>query len=138
MPSRPKVFQQYLIPSRLFTLLDENPETRVYYGICDTAFKLWYADHMKSFNHRNNKSDTELSNKFRKIKDNNRSANITWDILSRHQAHNKGSKRCSLCLNEKLKTTLHRNYHMLNKCTKTLNKCRHRNKNALISYDSKD
>ena len=93
---------------------------------------------MKSFNHRNCKSDTELSNRFWTIIDNNRNTNTTWKILRRHQAYNTSTKRCSLCLNEKLKLALHRTNTMLNKQTEILNKCRHRNKYAMISHDSKD
>ena len=117
--------------------LGENSETKVYYGICETTFKLRYANHKKSFSHRNRKSDTELSNEFWRIKDNKHNANITWEILGRHQAYNTSSKRCSLCLNEKLKIVLHRD-NMLNRRTEILNKCRHKNKYALISNDSKD
>ena len=116
------------------TPIGENSETKVYYGICETTFKLRYANHKKSFNHRNRKSDTELSNEFWKIKDNKRSANITWEILGRHQAYNTSSKRCSLCLNEKLKIPLQRNNNKLNERTKVLNKCRHKNKYALLLY----
>ena len=71
---------------------------KVYYGICETIFKLRYANHKNSFNGRNRNSDTELCNEFWKIKDNKHSANITWKILGRRQAYNKSSKRCSLCL----------------------------------------
>ena len=113
----------------------ENTETKVCYGICETTFKLRYANHKKSFNHRNRKSDNELSNEFWRIKDNKHNANITWEILDRHQALN---TRCSLCLNEKLIIALHRDNSMLNRRTEILNKSRHKNKYALISYDSKD
>ena len=84
------------------------------------------------------KSDTELSNEFWKIKENKRSTNITWEMLGRHQAYNTSSKRCSLYLNENLKIALHRDNNMLNRQTEILSKCRHKNKYALISYDSKD
>ena len=57
--------------------VSEDSETKVYYGICQTTFKPRYANHKKSFNHSNRKSDTELSNEFWRIKDNKRSANIT-------------------------------------------------------------
>ena len=83
--------------------VSEDSETKVYYGICQTTFKPRYANHKKSFNHSNRKSDTELSNEFWRIKDNKHNANITWEILGRQQAYNTSSKRCSLCLNEKLK-----------------------------------
>ena len=119
------------------TPVSENSETKVYYGISETTFKLRYANHKRSFNRRNHKSDTELSNKFWKLKDNKRSANITWEILGRHQSYNTSSKRSSLCLSEKLQIALHRNNYMLNRRTEILNKCRHKNKYALISYDRK-
>ena len=82
----------------------------------------------KLFDHRNCKIDTELSYEFWKINDKKRSA----------KAYNTRSKRCSLSLNEKMKIALHRNNTMLNKQTEILNKSRHENKYALISYDSKD
>ena len=47
--------------------IGENSETSllsVYHGICETTFKLRYANHNKLFNHKNRKSDTELSNEF--------------------------------------------------------------------------
>ena len=70
---------------------------KVYYGICETAFKLRYANHKKLFNHRNRKSDTELSNELWKITDNKRSTNVTWGILGRHQIYSTSSKdaRCT-------------------------------------------
>ena len=88
--------------------LGENSDAKVYYGLCKTAFKLRYANHKKLFSHRNHKSDTGLSNNFWRIKDNKHNTNVTWEILTRHQAYNTSSKICSLCLNEKLKIVLHR------------------------------
>ena len=55
---------------------------------------------------------TELSNKFWKMKDNKRSANITWGTLGRHQTYGTSSKIYSLCLNE---ITSHRNNNRLNR-----------------------
>ena len=62
------------------TPIGENLKTKVYYGNCETTFKLGYENHKNSLDHRNHKSDTELSKKFWKIKDNKRSVNITWKI----------------------------------------------------------
>ena len=58
--------------------------------------------------------------------------------LGGYQAYTISSKRCSFCLNEKLKIALQKNNNMLNKRTKMLNKCRPRIKYTLILYDSKD
>ena len=59
----------YMLYQAKITPLAENSETKVYYGVCKTPFKLRYAVHKKLFNRRNRKSDTELSNKFWRIKD---------------------------------------------------------------------
>ena len=96
-PLQQRCLSNSILYQASITPIGENSETKVYYGICETTFKLRYANHKKSFNHRNRKSDTELSNEFWKIKDNKRSANITWEILRRHQAYNTSSKRYSLC-----------------------------------------
>ena len=58
--------------------------------------------------------------------------------LDRHYAYNTSSKRCLLNLNEKLKITLRRNSKMINKQAEILNKCGHRNKYTLMSYDRKN
>ena len=62
------LYQPNIIP------VDEN--SKVYYYICETTFDLRYANHKKSFNHRNRKSATELFNDFWTLKDNKRTANI--------------------------------------------------------------
>ena len=46
------------------TPIGENSETKLYHGIYETTFKLRYTNHKKSINHRNRKSDTEVSNEF--------------------------------------------------------------------------
>ena len=75
------------------------------------------------FNHKNRISNTGLSNKFWKTKDNNRNANIAWESLDRHRLYKTSSNRRLLCLNEKLKIALHRNNNEVNERTKTFKKC---------------
>ena len=59
-------------------------------------------------------------------------------ILGQYEAYNVNTKRCLLCLNEKLQIAIYRGNNMLNKRTEIISKCRHRNKFALASYDSMD
>ena len=118
-PLQQKCLSNNILYQANITPIGENSETRVYY---ETKFKLKFENHKKSFNHRNCKSDTELSNEFWKISGKKRSANITWEILGRHQAYNLTSIRFSLCLNVKLKIALHRNNNMVNKRTEILKK----------------
>ena len=49
-----------------------------------------------------------------------KTSNISWEILGIHKSYNQSSKRCLLCLNEKLASALHKD------------------DNILVSYDSKD
>ena len=111
-PLQQNCLSNNILYKAIITPVRENLETKVYYGIWETTFKLRYANHKKPFNHR--------------------------EILGRHHAYNKSSKRCSLCLNEILKIALRRNNNMLNRRTKILNKYRHKSKYALTSCDSKD
>ena len=138
LPLQQRCLSNNILYQENITTLGESSETKVYYGICETAFKLRYANHKKSLSHRNCKPDTELSNEFWRIKDNKHNASLTQEILGRHQTYNTSSKRCSLCLNKKLKMVLHRDNNMPNRRIEILNKCRHKNKYALISYNSKD
>ena len=92
-PLQKRCLSNNILYQASITPLGENSETKVYYGICETTFKRRYANHKKLFSHRNYKSDTELSNEFWRIQDRKHNANITWEILGRHQAYNTSSKR---------------------------------------------
>ena len=63
---------------------------------------------------------------------------ITWKIVRRCSPYNPNSKRCYLCLNEKLKISKYRGNNLLNKKTELISRCRHQNKCTLSKYDSKD
>ena len=80
MPQRPlqqSCLSNGILYQESITPIGKNSDTKVSCGIRETTFKLRYTNHKKWFNHRNRKSDTELSNKFWKIKDDKHSANLT-------------------------------------------------------------
>ena len=82
--------------------------------------------------------DTELSIKFWKVKEQNKTVDISWDILGIHQSYNTSTKRCTLCLNEKLAIAVSKEDSILSKRTKIIRKCRHSIKYDLVNYDTKD
>ena len=86
----------------------------------------------------NTKTDTELSNEIWKLKEQNKIADISWEILGIHQSYNTSTKRCMLCLNEKLAIALHKEDNILNKRTEIISKCRHSIKYNLENYGTKD
>ena len=77
-------------------------ELKLYKGICKTTFKKRYANHKKSFNVEKNKNDTKLSIEYWKLANNKRHPQISWSIKGNYKSCNPSSKRCSLCLHEKL------------------------------------
>ena len=80
----------------------DNYQHKIYYGTTKTKFKQRYANHIKPFRHEKHQGNTELSNELWSIKKNNYTTNIKWEILRKHQMYNPNTKRCSLCLDEKL------------------------------------
>ena len=62
---------------------------------------------------------------------------VSREIFGTHKSYNQSSKRCLLCLNEKLTIALLKDDYILNKRSEIISKCRHRNKYILDNYDSK-
>ena len=87
---------------------------------------------------KSNKYDTQLSNELWKIKASKEEPVLVWKMLGQYQPYNVNTKRCLLCLNEKLQIAIYRGNNMLNKRAETISKCRHRNKYALASYNIMD
>ena len=94
---------------------NENSETKIYYGVIETAFKLRYGNHKKTFNNIKYQTDTELSNEYWNFISANKTSTISWNILGTHKSYNQSSKQCLLCLNEKLAIALNKDDNMLNK-----------------------
>ena len=93
---------------------------------------------VKSFKHEKHQSDPELSNELWNIKNNKYTPKVLWEILRKHQPYSLNTKRCSLCLNEKLEIARYKRHNLLHKRSEIINKCHHRNKFALGLYDGKD
>ena len=87
---------------------------------------------------KSTKNKTQLSNELWKIKASKEEPVLVWKILGQYQSYNGNTKRCLLCLNEKLQIAIYKGNNMLNKQAETISKCRHRNNYALASYDSMD
>ena len=91
----------------------ENFQIRIYYIISETKFKTRYWNHKKFFNYEKHKNDTRLSNELWKIKASKKEPVLVWKILGQHQPYNVNTKRCLLCLHEKLQIAIYRGNNML-------------------------
>ena len=105
-----------------------NNATKNYIGLTEGTFKQRFSQHKATFKHRKYTNSTELSKYIWKLRDNNQDFNIKWTIISRARPYNNISKRCDLCLTEKLMIITANPDRILNKRSELISKCRHENK----------
>ena len=109
-----------------------------YFGIAEESFEGRLHNHNVSFRNEFYKNNTELSKELWQIKMKNYIPKITWRIVWKCPPYNYNSRKCYLCLNEKLEIALYEGENLPNKKTKLISKCRHQNKFMLLRHDSKD
>ena len=73
-----------------------------YFRLCQGTFKKWYSNHLCSFRHERYRSSTELSKHVWKLKEKGTDFTISWSVYQKAIPYSSGSKRCQLCLAEKL------------------------------------
>ena len=112
-------------------------EPKIYYGLCETKFKVRYANHKKSFSNRKYNNETELASEYWRLRDSNITPIIKWKIKRKCSKYKPNSRHCNLCLNEKLFILEHKSDNILNKRTELVNKCRHENKFYLSRFKPK-
>ena len=111
---------------------------KYYLGSCKATLKDRFWNHKKSFNHVEHKNYTKLSQEFWEIKKRNGTPKITWKNIIICRCYNPNSKHCLLCLNEEYETATYIEDNLLNKRTKMINTCRHRNKYNLAKCETKE
>ena len=104
-----------------------------YYGLCEKAFKTRYGNHKQALNNREYQQ-TKLSEYVWKLKDKKKVYEIKWKIEQRSNAYLNGSRKCNLCLSEKLVIALAEKNRTLNERSELISKCRHSNKFLLKKY----
>jgi len=99
-----------------------------YIGCCETPFKTRYSNHLQSFKNQKYRNATALSKEFWKLKETGANPTISWNIIKRAHSYRSGSKRCNLCLEEKVAILQADPQNLLNKRTELVARCRHRSK----------
>ena len=61
---------------------------------------------------------------------------ISWKIKGIYKSYNPTSKRCNLCLTEKLEILYDPDKNLLNKISEIISQCRHKNKYRLKTLAS--
>ena len=108
-------------------------EQKQYIGSTENAFKTRYSNHLSSFRNQRYENSTELSKYIWALKRAGVDYTVSWEILRQAPAYTNVSKRCNLCLTEKLAITYADGARLLNSRTELVSKCRHENK-YYLSY----
>ena len=105
-----------------------NYKPKRYKGICSTTWKERFANHNKAFNNIRYQTDSELALEVWKIKQKNNQFNIKWRKVRNFPSYNPESKKCFLCMNEKLEIARHEGDDLLNKRNEIISRCLHRSR----------
>ena len=108
--------------------VENQTDSKLYIGLTEDAFKQRYNNHTQTFKHEKYEYSTELSKYIWSLKRNQQNFKIKWSIQCCSRAYLPQSKRCNLCLTEKLSILSVDNCRLLNKRSELISKCRHENK----------
>ena len=113
---------------------DNRGEVKHYFGLTEGPFKQRYNSHLTNFRHSKYRNATELSKYIWQLKDDNKVFEVKWSIQQKAPAYRAGSKRCDLCLSEKLNIITADQKSLLNKRSELVSTCRHRRKFLLSQF----
>ena len=121
------------------TVLSPDKPNKVYLGTAEGDFKKRFYNHRKSFNNEGSANDTTLSKYIWELKEtSNSSPTLVWSIAKRLPSYFNISKKCLLCLHEKLKIFHYpQPEELLNKRSELISNCHHANKFLLHNYKTK-
>ena len=108
-----------------------NPD-KIYLGTAEGNFKKRYYNHKTSFKNREKANDTTLSKYVWEVKDKYKETPfLKWSIVKSVSVYSTVTKKCLLCLHEKLKINYPNQEELLNKRSELIMKCCHVNKYLL-------
>ena len=116
-PLQNKCMSKDIVYKATITTCNTN-DTKHYIGMTSNTFKEPFRNHIKSFNHKKYSNETELSKYVWHLKENNK------DYIS----YTGGSKRCNLCLEEKLSILKEKSKYLLNKRSEIVSAWHHKNR----------
>ena len=112
--------------------LTKNNVKKIYLGVSERELKKnWYYNHEQSFRNENYNYSITLSTYLWSIKSTSeeQNVNLNWEVMRQAAPYSNISKRCLLCLHEKLAIALYPYpKELLNKRYEMVSKCRHLNK----------
>ena len=114
-----------------------NYTVKEYVGVSAPPWKTRHANHKTSFKYRRCEKTTEPQKEVWRINDQDGDYNINWRAIGHAAANNPTSKRCNLCIAEKIYIAENAGEHLLNQRDELISKCRHLNTYSLIFHNTK-
>ena len=100
-------------------------DMKEYTGLTEGTFKTRFNGHQHTIRHKKHETSTRLSRHIWRLKDQNKPYSIRWSVVRRAAPYSNISKRCNLCLAEKLEIAWADKTRSLNKRSELVSKCRH-------------
>ena len=111
-----------------------NTTNKYYYGTCENTFRERYNNHNCSFRNKSREKNTELSKYVWELQEKEINYFINWNIAMKSHKYVCRSRKCNLCICEKLLISRAYPNVLLNKRDELVSKCRHRNKFTLKCF----
>ena len=113
---------------------------KIYFGFEEGKWKKRYYNHKKSFNHKRYSHETTLLSYVWHLRETlDVTPNLEWSVVRCATPYSNISKKCLLCLYEKLVIiTYPRQHELLNKRSELFCKCGHENKYLLKNFRVND
>ena len=130
-----------LVPASVYqgTIHVPNGQQRKYIGVSEPIIKGRVSDHRTSCNYKTYRSKSKLSQEYWSLVESghliDRYQDIQFEILKKSVPYRAGSKKCNLCLWEKL-IIMKNEKGVINKRDEFVNKCRHTLKFMLSNFKS--
>ena len=105
-----------------------------YTGLTASTFKQHFNSHQHSMRHRKHQHSIALSNYVWSLKDQDIAFDIKWTVLRKAAAYRNTTRRCNLCIPEKLEIMKADKDRSLNKRSELVSKCRHENQFYLCNF----
>ena len=109
-------------------------DSKIYYGLTENTFKQRYNNHTQSIRHEKHEHSTELSSHLWTLKREGKAYDIDWSIHKRASAFSNASRKCQLCIAEKVAIITAEKESTLNKKSELVSKCRHEIKFYLSNF----
>ena len=126
-PLNRKCLTQCVVYKATVNTTNENDE-KEYIGLTANTFKQRFNNHQQSFRHKKYENSTALSKHIWSLKAAEKPYSIEWTVHRKAAAYTNRTKRCNLCLAEKVAVIQADGMQTLNKRSELVSKCRHENK----------